>query len=112
MARAGLLLSLFATSASAEEMPVEQGVTLLLKLLTYEAGFEARGAGEFVVLVPYGPEGKGRADAAVEALAPVAKARVRSRPLSFVAVKSAELASTHAGRKVSAILLLPGADAA
>jgi hypothetical protein len=111
MARAGLLLSLFAMTASGEEMPVEQGVTLLLKVLTYEAGFEAKGSGEFVVLVPYGAEGRGRADAAVEALAPVAKAKVKTRALSFVPVKSTEISATHSGRKVSAVLLLPGSDA-
>jgi len=61
--------------------------------------------------VPYAADGKGRAEAAVEALAPVAKAKVKARPLSFVAVKASDLASTHGGRKVSAILLLPGADA-
>lgn len=110
MRHAGLALLLLALPASADEVPLQLGVTVLLKVLTYEASFDTRGSGDFLVLVPFSGDKRAPADAAVEALAPLAHSKLRTRTLTFMVVKANELQATVMARKPAAILLLPDAD--
>src|SRR5438067_9671367 len=107
MLRSFLLLLAVSSTAWAQDVPLELGATLLLKVVTYDASFEGRGSGDFVVLVPYSDD-RARAEAAVQQLASVARSRIRSRTLSFFAVKGADLGAELHAKKASAILALEG----
>jgi len=110
MACAGLAVMLLSAAAPADEVPLSVGATVLLKVLTYDASFDGRGSGDFVVLVPHAPDRKAEADVAMEALAPLTKSKLKARALSFVPVRAAELAGAIETKRASAILLLRGSS--
>ncbi|MDX2012039.1 MAG: YfiR family protein [Myxococcaceae bacterium] len=68
------------------EAPVKLGALLLLKLVTYDAAFDTRGDGDFVLAVPYSKGREGEAEALVKALLEVETRRLKQRPLVFRAL--------------------------
>lgn len=102
MRAAALAVTMLAATVCAQErVPDSLGVLVMLKVLTYDSGFDARGSGDFVVLVPFAP---GR-EADANALAKVGNAlevkSIKERPLRFVVLAAAESSKQSA----SAVLL-------
>lgn len=95
-------LLLLAAPALADEVPTERGVTLLLKIITYDSHFDSASTAPFVVLVPFDAD-KAKAEAAVNELGALAKTTIKGRPLAFKVVSADQLESDAA-----AILALPG----
>jgi len=89
--------------ARADDVPPTLALTVMLKVLTYDSAFAARGSGDFVVLVPYAPKEEADAKEAIEAAEAVEQKVIVGRPLRFTAVPLAELSSKAAS--ASAILL-------
>jgi hypothetical protein len=100
-----LVLVAFAAAAS-EEVPPALALTVMLKVLTYDANFGTRGSGEFVILVPYAPGGEAHANEIVELAAQSPLRSINNRPLKFVALASSQLSSS----KCAAVLLPPGSS--
>jgi hypothetical protein len=90
-------------------VPPEIGLLVMLKVLTYDAGFDARvGAREFLVLVPYAP---GQADAARNLAAAGTELPIKTmvgRALRFEPVTAAELDTKLLANGASAILIPSG----
>jgi hypothetical protein len=88
VSRRGVLLSvLLASLAHAQgEAPLKLGALVLLKLVTYDAAFDARGAQEFVLAVPYSKGREAEANAVVKELEGLETRRIKQRPLVFRAV--------------------------
>jgi hypothetical protein len=98
-------LVLWGTSARAE-VPPQLGVVVMLKVLTYDVGFQDRSNGDFVVCVPTSDQ-NADLSAAFGAIGPVgttmlAGRKVRLRPMPV------DAAATLGEQKASALLLLPG----
>ena len=104
--------ALLATIASAQDASeVKAAVPVLLKVLTYDVNFDARGVGEFVVLVVNEPGQAARREALVDTLKSVEVSKVKARPVKYVGAEfrdeaslQAEIDRTHA----AAILVTPG----
>jgi hypothetical protein len=106
---AGLVaLTLCASPAQADAVPPSLALMVMLKVLTYDSGFPARGGGTFVVVVPYAPAEQGSADEAVSVASHVDLHSINDRRLKFVAVPLANLGET----KASAVLLPVGLSTA
>ncbi len=90
------------------EVPPQQGVMMMLKTLTYDTGFAARGSGDFVVCVPMS-EAAPVQSAAYGALEPLGSARLSGRKVRLqpVPVDKPDELSAH---QASAVLLLPGLE--
>lgn len=100
--RALALLTCLATTALAQErVPDSLGVLVMLKVLTYDAGFDARGSGDFVVLVPYANGHEAEATALAKLGSSLDVKSIKERPLRFVVVPANESAKQSA----SAVLL-------
>lgn len=78
-----LTCSLAALTASAQDVPPKVGVLVLLKVLTYDAGFEARGQGDFVVLVAFSKGNEGPANALLAELNGLEIKSIKQRKLVF-----------------------------
>ncbi len=98
------LALLTASSARAERVPDSLGVLVMLKVLTYDAGFDARGGGEFVVLVPWAPGHEDDAQALAKTAAGLDVKSIKERPLRFVVVPAGDCGKQSA----SAVLLHAG----
>jgi hypothetical protein len=90
---------------------VKAAMPVLLKVLTYDVNFDARGVGDFVVLVANEPGQAARREALVETLKTVDVAKVKARAVRYVGAEFKDEASlqgeidrTHA----SALLATPG----
>lgn len=99
---------LLTATAWAEEVPTERGVTLLLKIVTYDTHFDAAATAPFLVLVPFDQD-KARAEAAALELVPLSKTKIKGRPLAFQVVSAEQLEVASVG--ASAILAMPGLGA-
>jgi hypothetical protein len=87
--RRSVVLTLLVSAGLAHaqsEAPVKLGALLLLKLVTYDAAFDTRGDGDFVLAVPFSKGKDAEADALVRALLEVETRRIKQRPLVFRAV--------------------------
>lgn len=106
------LLSLWAGAAPGQEpAEVRAAMPVLLKVLTYDVNFDARGVGDFVVLVASEPGQAARRDALVETLKSVEVARVKTRPVKYVGAEFKDEASLQAEvdrARASALLATPG----
>lgn len=88
---------LVAPVAAAEpEVPPRLGMLVLLKVLTYDAGFEKHGTGDFVVSVPFSPGREEAAQALLQELAALEIKTIKQRPLLFERVSVAEKKAAHA----------------
>lgn len=104
-----LVVALGAAPAHADEVPPQIGLLVMLKVLTYDSGFEARvGDRDFIVLVPYWPNqtDTARTSAAAGMELPI-KAMV-GRPLRFEPVPAADLENQLVARNAAAVLVLAG----
>ncbi len=104
-----LIAAICAGPALADEVPPQLGLLVMLKVLSYDATFEARvGDRDFLVLVPYAPNqtDAARAVAAVGLELPI-KAMV-GRPLKFEPVPAAELETQLVTRNAAAVIVLGG----
>lgn len=111
----GALLALLALgwvpAAAQEPGEVKAAVPVLLKVLTYDVNFDARGVGEFVVLVAAEPGQAAQRDALVATLRSVEVAKVKARPVKYVGVEFKDEASLQAEidrTRASALLPTPG----
>lgn len=106
------LLGLLAAPALAQEpSEIKAAVPVLLKVLTYDVNFDARGVGDFVVLVACEPGQAARRDALVETLKSVDVGRVKARPVKYVGAEFKDEASLQAEvdrTRASALLATPG----
>ena len=103
---AGLSLVLLLTPprALAQEVQPPLALMVMLKVITYDNSFAARGSGDFVVLVPHAPGQPAKATATVELARSMELRSIKDRKLRFVAVPLPELAQT----KAEAVLLHAG----
>ncbi len=111
-------LSLFAaSSASAADFAdeVKTSMPMLLKVLTYDLNFDARGLGDFTVLVVSEAGQTEKRNTVLEGLKEMPAQKVKTRPLKYAVTEfkdeaslQAEIDKTHA----SALLVVPGASAA
>ncbi len=105
-----------ARPARAEETAVNRrvAVLLLLKILTYDKAFAARGSGDFVVLLACEPTQRPERDRLLEEIQTTGPRQILSRPLKFA---RAEVDAKALGDRItetgaSAVLVLPGLSAA
>lgn len=103
-------------SASAQEgVPPKLALLVMLKVLTYDKNFAARGKGDFIVLIAHEPS---RAAARDELLATASQLRenaIQSRPLKFVSAPAGsakELGEAAQKLGAAAIVAVPGTSAA
>ena len=103
IAAAACLAVLTPRLAHADDVPPALALTVMLKVITYDAAFAARGGGDFVVLVPYGPKEDADAKDAIEAGEALEQKAIVGRTIRYTAVPLAELAARAAS--ASAILV-------
>ncbi|MDP3234406.1 MAG: YfiR/HmsC family protein [Myxococcales bacterium] len=89
-------LALPAFGQPAQEVPPRLAMLVLLKVLTYDAGFEARGQGDFVVTVPFSPGREGAADALLGLLGALEIKTIKQRKLVFQRLPVATTSSCDA----------------
>ncbi len=103
------LLVVFALAPPAfAEVPLDAGLRLMLKMLTYDSSFKARGSGEFLVLVPFDEATKISSREVVGAASRMSTTNLRDRTLLYLAVPVEELDDSILRRKAAAVLLPPG----
>ncbi len=109
------LLLTATVSAAGTDVDLKAALPVLLKVLTYDVNFDARGSGPFVVLVVSEPGQSAARSALVGSLKDVAVTEVKKRPLKYVptdyrdeAQLQAEIDKHHA----SALLVVPGGSSA
>jgi len=85
-------MALVATLAHAQpaEVPPKLGLLVLLKVLTYDSGFDARGQGDFVVLVPFSKGNEARAQSLVDELGTIEVKTIKQRRLVVRSVPAGE----------------------
>ncbi|MBL8920248.1 MAG: DUF4154 domain-containing protein [Myxococcaceae bacterium] len=83
-ASASLLIATAAAGQGASaEVPVSQAMLVMLKVLTYDEGFERRGQGDFVVSVPASKGREAEAAALVASLQGLEVKRIKKRALVY-----------------------------
>lgn len=106
------LLAMWAPTAPGQESAeVKAAVPVLLKVLTYDVNFDARGVGDFVVLVLNEPGQAQKREALVDTLKSVDVSKVKNRPVKYVGAEFKDEASLQAEidrTKASALLATPG----
>lgn len=108
-----LLLGLLVSGPAAAQDAAEarSAMPALLKVLTYDVNFDARGVGDFVILVVNEPGQGPRREALVDALKGSDAARIKNRPVKYVGVETTSEADLQAQidkTRASAILATPG----
>lgn len=117
MRRIGLLTvcccALLAFGEERAPSPLAERVPLVLKVLGYDANFETRGVGEFVVLVGSDAKRSGDRKALMESLKTAPELKVKGRLVKFATAELADEASVQHEidrTKASAVLVLPGSS--
>ena len=109
-----VLVLLTASTANAQ-VDVKAALPVLLKVLTYDVNFDARGAGPFVLLVVSEPSQSADRSALMGSLKDSSVTEVKKRPLKYIAVDyrdEGQLQAEIDKNKASAILVVPGASTA
>src|SRR5437868_5010280 len=75
-----------AAGARAEELDIKTAMPLLLKVLTYDVNFDARGSGDFVILVASEPAAVEKRKALMKDLEGATGSKVKARPVRFVSI--------------------------
>jgi hypothetical protein len=104
-----------AGAASAEEPDVKSAMPVLLKVLTYDVNFDARGAGDFIILVASDTGMADKRKALLKDLEGVSVTKVKSRNVKYVGIDLKDEASLQADidrTKASAVLAVPGTSSA
>lgn len=78
-----LLLALRAFAEPPPEVPPRLAMLVMLKVLTYDSGFEARGQGDFVVTIPFSKGAESSAEAVRASLADLDIKTIKQRSLVF-----------------------------
>lgn len=91
-----LSLALASTALAQPEVPPKLGFLVLLKVLTYDAGFDARGQGDFVVLVPFSKGSEAKAEGLVSELSRGEVKSIKQRKLVLRVVAAGEPLEGHA----------------
>jgi hypothetical protein len=116
MQRWGVVTALLLLASSARaDVDVKAALPVLLKVLTYDVNFDARGAGSFVVLVVSEPAQSAARSALIGTLKEVAVTEVKKRPLKYISVDyrdEAQLQAEIDKNKASAMLVVPGTSMA
>lgn len=100
---------LLAAAARAADVPPELGLLVVMKVLTYDAGFEQRvGDGAFLVLVPHATGQGDAARALVAAGTALPTKEMHGRALKFEAVSGDELPVLLGMRRTAAVLIPSG----
>ncbi|MBL8938981.1 MAG: DUF4154 domain-containing protein [Archangium sp.] len=112
---ASLLLALLLAGAAPAHadtpVDVKAAMPLLLKVLTYDVNFDARGVGPFVILVVSAPAQSKERERLVVELNELAANKVKTRPVKYVGadfVNEAQLQSEIDKSHCSALLAQPG----
>lgn len=98
-----------------EELDLKAALPVLLKVITYDVNFDARGSGPFVVLVVSDSNQMAARAALVATLRDVSISEVKKRPLKYAPLEfrdEAQLQGEIERVKASALLVVPGASAA
>lgn len=108
-----LLAALLASPGAWAEEPTDPKVAMpiLLKVLTYDTNFDARGAGPFVVLVASEPAQSSAREQLLGVLKSLSVSSIKNRPLKFVSTEfkdEASLQSEVEKNKAAAVLAVPG----
>jgi hypothetical protein len=104
-------LCLVAGSATADEVDVKAAMPVLLKVLTYDVNFDARGAGDFVILVASEPAMADKRKAMLKDLEGVSVTKVKNRNVKYVGIELKDEVTLQADidkAKASAVLAIPG----
>lgn len=110
-----ILTAVPAAHAGDLQEDVQTSMPLLLKVLTYDVNFDARGLGDFTVLVVGEPAGADKREATLKALKDMSAAKVKTRPLKYVTAEFKDEPSLQAEidkTKASALLVVPGVSMA
>ncbi|MBI3184243.1 MAG: DUF4154 domain-containing protein [Myxococcales bacterium] len=107
-----MLLALLSLPAFGQDAPDPKiAMPILLKVLTYDVNFEARGRGEFVVLVASENGQQAEREKLLGVLTGLSVATIKNRPLKFVGTEfrdEGSLQSEIDRHKASAVLAVPG----
>jgi hypothetical protein len=112
----GLVMVLTVSTASAQvQVDVKAALPVLLKVLTYDVNFDARGAGPFALLVVSEPGQSADRSSLIGSLKDASVTEVKKRPLKFISIDfkdEAQLQGEIDKNKASALLVVPGASRA
>jgi hypothetical protein len=100
-----------AARAEGEAVEPEVALPILLRVLTYDRGFKARGEGDFLVLLPADAANISRRDKVLAVARGMKLTSIQNRPLRYQALDftSADaLGQAIGGQTASAVLLIPG----
>ena len=112
---AAVLIALAAGHASAAELDIKAAMPALLKVLTYDVNFDARGVGDFVILVAGDADKADRRRGLMKELEGVTGTKVKTRSVRFVSVDLKDEPTLQADidrSKASAVLAAPGTGTA
>ena len=105
-------IALLATGATADDdVDIKAAMPVLLKVLTYDVNFDARGVGDFVILVAGDPDKGDKRKSLMKDLETVAGSKVKARAVRFVSVELKDEPTLQADidrSKASAVLAAPG----
>jgi len=93
------------------DVDVSAAMPVLLKVLTYDQNFDARGAGTFTLLVVSDPSGASARDSVIANLKNMPVTRVKNRPVAYVGVDyrdENQLQNDIDKHHPAALLALPG----
>lgn len=110
---AALIVALSSAPAVAGELSddVQASMPLLLKVLTYDVNFDARGLGDFTVLVIGDPTAPEKREATFKALKDLPAQKVKTRPLKFATTEFKDESALQAEidkTRASALLVVTG----
>ena len=106
---------LLAASGASAQVDVKAALPVLLKVLTYDVNFDARGAGPFVLLVVSEPGQAADRATLMSTLKDSSVTEVKKRPLKYIAIDyrdEAQLQAEIDKNKASALLVVHGASPA
>jgi hypothetical protein len=93
------------------QVDARAAMPVLLKVLTYDVNFDARGVGPFVVLLVAGPGQAAAKDRLIAELEGLAAQKIKARPVKYVATEllsEAQLQAEIEKHHASALLAVPG----
>ena len=109
------VLLLLAASSATAQVDVKAALPVLLKVLTYDVNFDARGAGPFVLLVVSEPGQASERSALMNSLKESSVTEVKKRPLKYIAIDfrdEGQLQAEIDKNRASALLVVQGASPA
>ena len=112
---AAVLFTASIAASAGTQVDVKAALPVLLKVLTYDVNFDARGAGPFVLLVVSEPGQSAERSALMGSLKDSSVTEVKKRTLKYIAVEfrdEAQLQGEIDKNKASALLVVPGASTA